>query len=225
MKSQRSRSFVIVVAVLLIVVVATTRVFDQGGNTGEGSLASEDEAESGSDMHELQQVNSGSDSPTLNTSEEPAIAKSASTVTSPASNSLHWPASEYEAVFGLREPSSSLQKIHADFVNEPRDASWADAMEAGITQALVRSDATAEITVAYVECRSTICEVAGFMPEGAAHSEPDPYSLFPENLGEGWWQGRIDMGIGTHTYETEGVTRFIVIIAEPETFLAASEGH
>ena len=225
MKPQRSGVVIILSAVALALIGVTKQVLDRSGNTGEGSSASEDEVTVGTDKLGLQKATSVSDSLVRNTPQEAATGRLASTGTSPVPESLHWPASEYEAVFGLGEPSSPLQKVHADFVDEPRDASWADAMEAGITQALVQSDATAKITVAYVECRSSICEVAGSMPAGAHLSRPDPYSLFPENLGEGWWQGRIDMGIGTYTYEGEGIIRFIVIIAEPTTFLAASEDH
>jgi len=143
--------------------------------------------------------------------------------TSPDFDILDWLSSEYDAVFGYSEPSSPLEKVHVRFTDEPRDESWASAMESGISQALVRSDATARMTVEYVRCHSTICEVAGFMPDRMKNPQLDPYSLFPNDLGAGWWQGRIDFGIGTHTYGDEGITRFIVIIAEPEIFLSASK--
>ena len=102
---------------------------------------------------------------------------------------LDWPASEYDAVFGQPDPWSPLQKVHARFASEARDESWANAMESGISQALVRSDVTAKITVAYVSCRSTICEVAGFMPDRMTNPDLDPNNLFPDDLGAGWWQG------------------------------------
>jgi len=142
---------------------------------------------------------------------------------SPNFGILGWPSSEYDDVFGGGEPSSPLEKVHARFTEEPRDESWASAMESGISHALVKSDATARITVDYVRCHTTICEVSGFMPDSMENPQLDPRSLLPDDLGEGWWQGRISTGIGEHTYEGEGITRFIIIIAEPRIFLSASE--
>jgi hypothetical protein len=214
----------VVAAVVLAIIVATILILEENVHYRDRSVTSQEKAAERNDAREPQQATSAIKNLTLNTPSTKTDSTSSSAA-SPDSGVLRWPASEYEAVFGLGEPLSPLQKVHADFVDEPRDASWASAMESGISQALVRSDATAEISVAYVECRSTICEVAGFVPDRMQNPELDPYSLFPDDLGAGWWQGTIDMGIGTHTYDDEGITRFIVIIAEPDAFLTASERY
>lgn len=57
------------------------------------------------------------------------------------------------------------------------------------------------------------------MQDAMKHPELDPSHLFPEDLGVGWWQGRVNMAVGQHTFEGEPFTRFIVIIADAEVFL------
>ncbi len=96
-------------------------------------------------------------------------------------------------------------------------------MESGIVQAISHTEATSHITVEHVECRSTICEVAGHMPYVASDSEIGPSAIFTEDLGAGWWQGRINMGVGQHAFQDEQVMRFIIIVANSEVFLEVTE--
>lgn len=120
--------------------------------------------------------------------------------------------SVYDVVFGT-DTYSPLSKVHMHFKREPRDESWASAMEIGIGHSIERSEQTSWATVEQIECRSTICEVAGFMPDNMQNPEFDPYKLFSDDFGVGWWQGPLDMSLRQHTYEEEGITRFLFIIA------------
>ncbi|MDJ0750147.1 MAG: hypothetical protein QNJ11_11720 [Woeseiaceae bacterium] len=108
-------------------------------------------------------------------------------------------------------------------MSEPRNESWAAAMESGISTAIASPEPTSPITVEHIECRSTICEIAGYLPDTMGHSDVHPADILPEDIGAGWWQGRIDTGVGVHTYEGEPFARYIIIIADAEVFLNATE--
>lgn len=218
--TNRTRISIAVIVAVAIGVIATIRT--ESVRLRDGSIRSHDDTEQVSDTLAVRPEPSALENSTLGTTTQTKGDGVSSSADALNLQTLQWPASEYEAVFSS---PSSLRKVHENFINEPRDESWASAMESGISQELVRSDETVDITVAYVECRSTICEVAGFMPDRMPNPDPDPYKLFPNDLGSGWWQGRIDMGVGAHTYDGEGITRFIVIIAEPDVFLSASDSY
>ncbi|MGH6947795.1 MAG: hypothetical protein ACREDZ_10745 [Kiloniellales bacterium] len=124
----------------------------------------------------------------------------------------------YDVVFG-NDDGSPLSQIHSQFKNEQRDNSWADATESGIRLSIAKSGANDWATVEHIECRATICEIAGFMPDRMQHPELDPRELFPDDFGIGWWQGQIDMALRTHTYDDEGITRFLIIVANTRVFV------
>jgi hypothetical protein len=122
--------------------------------------------------------------------------------------------SAYDISFEDSDPNSPLSQIHIQFKNQQRDESWAAAVEAGIRGSINPVAATRiGATVEHVECRSTICEVAGFMPDIMGRSQPDPRDIFVDNFGVGWWQGDFSMAVRQHSYQDEGIRRFLVIIA------------
>ncbi len=121
--------------------------------------------------------------------------------------------SAYDVAFNDDDPSSPLSQVHALFRAQPRNESWASAMEDGIRGSIVQTEATTGITIEYVECRSTICKVAGYMPSVSIEPQPDPRDIFLEQFGEGWWHGEPDMALRQHSYQDEGIERFLIIIA------------
>lgn len=68
---------------------------------------------------------------------------------------------EFDVVFGEPISASPLSLIHARFMHEPRDESWAIAMESGINQAVVRSDVTDPLTIEHVEYRMSNVDLRG----------------------------------------------------------------
>ena len=122
------------------------------------------------------------------------------------------PESVYDIAFGRPEPGNLLWEIHADFESQPRDESWASAMESGIRLHIVDSEATEWATVEEVECRASICEVRGFMPDAMEHPDLDPYELISGDFGTGWWQGGINVMTRQHTFNSEEITRFMLIM-------------
>jgi hypothetical protein len=124
-------------------------------------------------------------------------------------------ASVYDVVFDS-DSSSPLSKIHGAFKREEKNESWANAMEEGIRLTIAKSEAKDWAHVESVECRATICEVAGFMLDTQDNQERDPRDLFPDDFEVGWWQGQgsISMPVRQHSYEEEGITRFLIIVAD-----------
>ena len=121
--------------------------------------------------------------------------------------------SVYDVVFDTNDKSSPLSQVHAEFKNQNRDESWASAMEAGIRGSIKPAAGENKITVESVECRSTICGVAGSMPDVMEQPLPDPREILVGNFGVGWWQGDFSMAVRQHAYEEEEITRFLIVIA------------
>ncbi len=122
--------------------------------------------------------------------------------------------SAYDIAFEDNDPYSPLSQVHMQFKNQQRDESWAMATEAGIRGSIDLVEAARiGVTVEHVECRSTICEVAGYMPEIMTRSPPDPRDIFVDDFGVGWWPGDFNTAVRQHNYEEEEFQRFLVIIA------------
>jgi len=86
-----------------------------------------------------------------------------------------------------RPPRVSFADIHKIFKNEPRDEPWAVAMESGISHYLANSGSGGWAVVEYLECRSRICEIAGYTTGGDEH---DHSELIRDFLRSSLWQGR-----------------------------------
>ncbi len=132
---------------------------------------------------------------------------------SPAPAERDLPQSAYDVVFGQPQPGNPIEAAHLAFINEPRDESWASAMESGIREHVRGSDAIEWATVDKIECRSSKCEILGRMPDLMYNPELNPQDLISDGFGLGWWTG-VGMEVMTweHTYEEEGITRFMLII-------------
>lgn len=122
-------------------------------------------------------------------------------------------ASVYDIVFDDNDPYSPLSLVHTLFLAEQRNESWASAMEGGIRGSIVWTEVTSSITVEQVECRFTICEVSGYMPDDMIGLQTDPRDVFSDEFGVGWWHGDYTMVLRQHTYDDEGINRFLIIIA------------
>jgi hypothetical protein len=121
--------------------------------------------------------------------------------------------SVYDAVFGQPNPNSPIEAIHFAFIHESRDESWASAMESGIIQNIDRSEATNWASVDKIECRSTICEILGSMPDTMDSPHLHPQDLIPDGFGLGWWTGvGMEISTWTHSYQDEGIERFVLMI-------------
>jgi hypothetical protein len=118
----------------------------------------------------------------------------------------------YDVAFGEQQHDDSLSELHHRFKNEPRDEAWATAMESGISQHIATSGSVDWATVEHIECRTRICEVLGLMPDAMENPEMDPYALLPDGFEVGWWQGGLEILQRDHTYDGEGITRFMLII-------------
>jgi len=116
----------------------------------------------------------------------------------------------YEDLVAQRhgQPRVSFADIHKIFKNEPRDEPWAAAMESGINHYLANSGTGEWAVVEYVECRSKICEIAGYTTGGDDNHHSDLISDF---LRSGLWQGKPI----THSsgFGNTDLKRFIIIIS------------
>lgn len=123
--------------------------------------------------------------------------------------------SAYDVVFGEPDPSNPLWEAHLAFTVEPRNEAWAITVESSIRSHIANSGANDWATVDKIECRSTICEVLGLMPDAMLNPELDPNNLLGDGFGVGWWQG-VGQEVMTrqHTYDGEGITRFMLIIVQ-----------
>lgn len=98
---------------------------------------------------------------------------------------IRMPSNYREMIGPVRPRQPSFAEQHADFASEPRDESWAVAMETGINDYVASSGATLGLVVEYVECRSRTCEIAGFQPDRNKGNVGSLYTL-PR---QPWWQG------------------------------------
>ena len=115
----------------------------------------------------------------------------------------------YDEIIGPPTRMTTIPNIHADFKNEPRDESWASAMESGIRHHIANSGTGDWAVVEYIECRSNTCEIAGYSMGG---TENHPGNLLAGDFGAGWWQGHFNVYSTRHTYEGEEIPRFILIV-------------
>lgn len=101
----------------------------------------------------------------------------------------------------------TLPELHAMFEREPRDETWAYAMEAGINDYIANRWAGDGTVVEYVECRSQHCEIAGYVHDGYENKSA---SILGAIRKEGWWQG----GNSTHSTggNIDGLNRFVIIL-------------
>ena len=101
----------------------------------------------------------------------------------------------------------SVPELHQAFSNDPRDDSWAYAMELGINNHLAAEGAPEGTVIEYAECRSRFCELAGYVQPGF---EDRSRELFEAMSGTGWWQ----LSSSTFTFGApiDGVNRFVTIV-------------
>ena len=113
----------------------------------------------------------------------------------------------YNDVIGEPKPKRLMTADrHAAFLLEPRDQSWASAMESGIANYLADNAAELQFKVEFVECRSEHCEVAGYIPPGI---EDDSRQLKSGLKNSAWWQGGLSSASTRRTFD--GVTRVVII--------------
>ena len=142
-----------------------------------------------------------------------AAAEAEPQVGSPAPAEPDLPQSVYDVVFGQPQPDNPIEAAHLAFTNEPRDESWASAMESGIREHIRGSEALEWATVDKIECRSSICEILGRMPDSMYNPGLNSQDLISDGFGLGWWTGvGMEVMSREHTYEDEGITRFMLII-------------
>jgi len=112
----------------------------------------------------------------------------------------------YEQHINPAQRSIRFADIHNVFKNELRDESWAAAMEAGLIHSIANSASSEFVTVEYLECRSRMCEIAGYLLNEEAHSR-DLLTNFERS---GVWSGRFS----THTsrFSNTSGKRFITIV-------------
>ena len=113
---------------------------------------------------------------------------------------------EYDELIGPPVRSRGARELHATFKAEPRSDPWASAMEAGIAQTVSEHAPGIGLSIEYIECRTTMCELGGV---ASVEDVGNASALWSEVVQSGYWQGstRYHMTVGT----TAGITRFMVI--------------
>ena len=96
--------------------------------------------------------------------------------------------------------------FHEVFKNESRDESWASAMEAGMNHSIANSSVSGSVVVEYLECRSRMCEIAGYLIDEEIH----PTEMLTAFEQSGAWPGKYSKH--TSRFTDAGVKRFITII-------------
>ncbi len=112
----------------------------------------------------------------------------------------------YENHINPQQRTVSFSDIHEIFKSEPRDESWALAMESGINHSIANSGSGDWAVVEYVECRSRICEIAGYMHDDESH----PRDLIRDFLVSGAWSGTLRAH--SSQFSDRETNRFITII-------------
>ena len=113
----------------------------------------------------------------------------------------------YDEHIYRRKRQISFLDIHEIFKSEARDEPWALAMESGINHSIANSGSGEWAVVEYVECRSRICEIAGYMHDDENHAR----DLIADFLKSGAWSGTPS----THStrFSDKDLKRFITIIS------------
>lgn len=112
----------------------------------------------------------------------------------------------------LRRPDRMLEAsdFHEIFKNELRDEPWAAAMESGIHHSIANAGSGDWAVVEYVECRSRICEIAGYVQAGQ-----HPMRLIEQFADSGAWPGVLEATVKTRfpdPYSPDN-ERFIIIMS------------
>ena len=112
----------------------------------------------------------------------------------------------YEQHINPPQRSIRFADFHEIFKNEPRDEPWAAAMEAGLNHSIANSSSSEFVVIEYLECRSRMCEIAGYLRNEEVH----PRDLITDFERSGVWPGRFS----THTsrFSDAGAKRFVAII-------------
>ena len=124
-----------------------------------------------------------------------------------AKDSIRIPSAYRDLVDPIPRHRPSPLEIHAIFEKEPRDETWAAAMEAGIRDHYARFGAAEKTVVEYVECRSKYCEIAGFREKDFSGVTG---RVFSDMTKSGWWQA--DGGDNYISGHADGVDRFVIIV-------------
>ena len=113
----------------------------------------------------------------------------------------------YEDHIRPKQRQISFADIHSLFKDEPRDESWAAAMESGINHYLANSGSGDWAVVEYVECRSRICEIAGYRTGTDNH----PKELVNDFVSSGIWHGQPSVHL--KRFGDQNIKRFVIVIS------------
>ncbi len=113
----------------------------------------------------------------------------------------------YEDHIRPKQRQVSFADIHNLFKNEPRDEPWAAAMESGLNHYLANSGSGDWAVVEYVECRSRICEIAGYRTGTDNH----PKELVDEFVSSGIWHGK--PSVHSKRFGEQNIKRFMIVIS------------
>lgn len=113
----------------------------------------------------------------------------------------------YAEMLGPSYYGVSMEDLHFTFSQEDRAEAWAFAVESEILQYVANSGVADWAEIEYVECRKSICEIAGYMLGDTTH---DPREILDGIDESTWWHG----SMSTHqmSNSSDGLDRFLVIV-------------
>lgn len=126
-------------------------------------------------------------------------------VASPASRPNTPP--NYVEMLGPSYESVSLADLHLTFSRQSRDEAWAFGVESEIIQYIANKNVAELAEIEYIECRKSICEIAGY----SRGDEDFDVREILKNVGEStWWYP----SMSTHLMERRsGDLDYFIVIA------------
>lgn len=113
----------------------------------------------------------------------------------------------YVDMLGPSYESISLADLHLTFSQQTRDEAWAFGVESEIMQYIANNNVAELAEIEYIECRKSICEIAGYL---RGEGDFDAREIL-DNIGEStWWYPSMSTHIMSHN---SGDLDYFVVIA------------
>lgn len=115
--------------------------------------------------------------------------------------------SVYVEMLGPSYQNVSLEDLHLTFGSEHRDEGWAFAVESEISQYIANNGVADWAEIEYIECRKSICEIAGYLRGDTTH---DAREIVDGISSSTWWHSEKSV----HLMESnpDGLERFLVFV-------------
>jgi hypothetical protein len=104
--------------------------------------------------------------------------------------------------------SVSIEDLHFTFANQSRDDGWAFAVESEISQFVANNGVAEWAEIEYVECRKSICEIAGYLHGDTTH---DAREIVDGISSATWWHS--EKSVHLMESDRDGLQRFMVLVS------------